>query len=167
MHQRPVSELPLAGEIMLHPSPNRPGYWAYHLTPDGTLREIELSREEWHIQQTKEMAAKNEAVRRLNEHPLNQAALALLRRAGTRPQSGGALQWMHLLSLASLALPDYDSSSENEGTWIKLADWTWSVSSMRAALATIEGGLEPDELLGMSLRDAGLYILGELGINHT
>ena len=74
---------------------------------------------------------------------------------------------MHLLSLASLALPDFDESAESEDAGIKFVNWTWGVSSMRAALATLEGALDPEELLGMSPRKAGEYILGELGILRT
>ncbi len=147
---------------MLHPAPNRPGFWAYRLMPDGRVLEIELTQNEWSSLSSKEMAAKNEVVRQLNEHPLNQAALVLLRRAGEGPHATGSLGWIHLLSLASLALPDWE---EDQEACIRFSDWTRSVAAMRAALRTIEESwLEADDLLEMSPKGAGEYILVELEI---
>jgi hypothetical protein len=108
-----------------------------------------------------EMAAKNDAVRRLNQHPLNQAALVLLRQAGTGPQSRGSLARMHLLSLASLALPGYDSSAENEHAWSKFANWTWSAQCV-PRWRRFEGDLDPDELRDMPLHEASEYIWASL-----
>ncbi len=150
--------------MTLHPSPNRPGYWAYRVTPDGAALEIELSGEEWRELRQKEIAAQNAAVRQLNEHPLNQAALVLLRQAETGLHPVDALEGMHLLSLASLGLPDFDESAEAEEAGTKFSNWTWDVPSMRAALTTLEGALDPEELLDMSPREASEYVLGELGI---
>ena len=44
----PDGTKPETGELRLHPSPNRPGDWVYRVLPEGTLKEVELSREEWH-----------------------------------------------------------------------------------------------------------------------
>src|SRR5579883_1619727 len=103
----------LAGKLIASPIPNRPGSWAYRLLEDGRVLETELTKEEWHALHNAAMAEMNQRIDEMNaQHPLNVAAMELIRRAKEYPANPGSMHWIHILSLASLGLGDYEENSE-------------------------------------------------------
>ena len=157
---------PLAGELLAYPSPNRPGFWVYRKLANGTLLETELTREEWHALHDAAMAETNAKIDSMNQHPLNVAALTLLRRAGEVPFQLGALQQLHVLSLAQIALPNDSEGKEDQPPWSQFAALVSNVARMGAALRQLEdAGVESDDLLAREPADAARYILDELGIS--
>ena len=152
----------LVGSIVDYPTPNRPGYWASRLMPNQSLLEIELTREEWHRLHEEAVALDNKRIRKLNEHPLNQAALHLLKTAGTGSFQSGALAQIHLLSLAQLAIAD--AVSEDDLAWQRIAECAHSVESMRAAVSRLAEEFEAEELMTMQPREAAHLILSVLEV---
>jgi hypothetical protein len=153
----------LAGEL-IPATLDRAGYWAYRLLPEGRLLETEVTREEWHRLGDECMAQMNARVDALNQHPLNVAALEVLRREGKPCGGPGTLRWLHVLSLASLALP-CEEGKEDEPPWPEFLAWIDDVDCMRAALSKLEdAGVTADDLQSRNAHDAGDMILGELGI---
>ena len=84
-------------------------------------------------------------VQRLNEHPLNRAALRRLRQeqAQADPRS------LHLLSLAQAGLQDRESNplEGDDPARLRLADYDRGVLLQQSALSILEGALEPEEVL--------------------
>lgn len=152
----------LPGKLLPYPMPNQPGFWAYRKLDDGTLLETELTQEEWQALHDEALAEENARIDRLNEHPLNQAALELLRRAGDSPIQVGALMQMQILSLAMLVLPDADGK-EDMPPWTQFAAWTSDAAHMQAGFRRlIAAGIEPGDLLAEEPREAAALILNEL-----
>jgi hypothetical protein len=162
-------KIPLAGELMANPSPERPGFWAYRVAPDGSLLETQLTPEEWHKIQEQAVADMNARIDVLNQHPLNASALEIMRRLGQIPTSGGILNRLHILSLATLALPCNEDSGD-EPPWLAFAGRCRSVGSMENALLELEeSGVTPADLTGQSpeqARKAAQLVLNGLEINH-
>lgn len=153
----------LAGKLIASPSPNRPGFWAYRQLESGTVLETELTKEEWftlHNAATEEM---NQRIDDLNaRHPLNVAAIELIRRAEEYPGNPGSMHWLHILALASLGLADYE---ENPEPWEQFAFWTGGEDAMMKALHCLESAeIDPEYLRILDPADAARLILDELGI---
>jgi hypothetical protein len=154
----------LAGELIAE-APERPGFWAYRLLADGRLLETELTSEEWRRLHEERMAKMNATIDRLNQHPLNVAALELLREIGAPCGSGGTLQWLHILSLAAEGL-SCDEGNEDEPPWSEFIVWVQDVASMKAALSKLEdAGVAADDLGSRDAHDAAQLVLGELGVS--
>lgn len=155
----------LAGKLIASPSPSRNGFWAYRQLEDGTVLETELTKEEWHALRDDAMSEMNRRIDRLNaSHPLNVAALELIRRTMDRPGNPGAMHWLHILSLASLGLGDDDGNQDHQA-WEQFARWTSGEESMANALHCLEvAELDPDYLRSLPPADAARLILDELEI---
>jgi hypothetical protein len=153
----------LAGKLIASPSPNRPGSWAYRLLEDGRVLETELTKEEMIALRDAAMAEMNQRIDEINAgHPLNVAAMDLIRRANEYPGNPGSMHWLHILSLASLGLADYDGNSEARE---QLAYWTTGEETMTKALRCLENAeMDPEQLLTLSPIEAARLILDELGI---
>lgn len=153
----------LAGKLITSPVPNRPGSWAYRLLEDGKVLETELTKEEWHALHDAAMAEMNQRIDEVNaQHPLNVAAMELIRLAKEYPGNAGAMHWLHILSLASLGFGDYEENSE---AWEQFAHWTSGEEAMTKAVRCLENNeIDAEYLLTLSPADAARLILGELGI---
>ncbi|MDX2082094.1 MAG: hypothetical protein SFU53_15015 [Terrimicrobiaceae bacterium] len=143
-------------------SPDRPGYWVYLEAEDGTLTELELSREECHARHAETLREDNVRVDRLNQHPLNLAAAEHLK---NRPQVNfdiGSLKRIAVLRLARLALPDFE---EDRNPWMKLDAFARAPGRMEVALEVLEeDGLTTDELRALSPEEAAERIAEALGL---
>ncbi|MCZ7637670.1 MAG: hypothetical protein M5U12_17520 [Verrucomicrobia bacterium] len=134
---------------------------------DNRLLETEVTQEEWNAIHDAWIAKENEVVDRLNQHPLNQAALELLREAGREPCPVGRLKRLHLLSLAELALPDFDEPGGEE-PWMDFNEWTRTVSAMRSALKILKARFgAPEDLLEGEPEEMAREILMELDVPLT
>jgi len=155
----------LAGKLVASPVPDRPGFWAYRQLDDGALLETELTQAEWQTLHGAAMAETNRRIDELNTtHPLNVAALELIRRTTERPGNPGAMHWLHVLSLASLGLVD-DNGGQDEEAWEQFASWTSGEEAMTKALHRLESAdIDPDHLLSLPPVEAARLILDELGI---
>jgi hypothetical protein len=160
-----VKQATLAGKLIASPSPNRPGCWAYRQLEDGTLLETELTRDEWHALRNAAVAEMNARIDAMNtHHPLNIAALELLRRTTERPGNPGSMHWLHILSLASLGLVDKEGN-KGDRAWEQFAGWTSGEDEMSKALRCLENAeIDPAYLRTLSPADAARLILDELGI---
>ena len=156
---------PLAGRLLAYPMPNRPGCWAYRQLADGRLLDIELSLDEWHALHDQALADLNQKVDRLNQHPLNLAALELLHHYRLSVGSPGGLKWIHILSLAIIGLPD-GKGKENDPPWSQFTILTSGPAQMEAALIRLEeANVEPHELSAMEPEEAARTILSALELN--
>ena len=75
----------LSGELVAYPCPNKQGLWAYLKFADGTLLEVELTREEWFALHERHRTKELDKIRKLHQHPLNQVSKKLLGRAKEYP----------------------------------------------------------------------------------
>jgi len=155
----------LTGKLVTSPSPDRPGFWAYRQLEDGTLLETELTKEEWFAVHNAATAEMNRRIDDLNAaHPLNAAALELIRRTKGQPGNAGAMRWLHVLSLASLGLVGEDGNQDDRA-WEQFAGWASSEEAMTKALRHLESAeIDPEHLLKLPPADAARLILDELGI---
>ena len=144
---------------MATPSPSHPGSWAYRMLGDGTLLETELTREEWLELHAKASPKERENLSRLNEHPLNRAAVLVLKKAGINPQSCPP-EVMPLLDLAISCLAERDKMGERLMT---ITHWGSSAENQRKALSRLEqAGVSPTELEGMDIEAAAQWVVAEL-----
>ncbi|HOW98580.1 MAG TPA: hypothetical protein P5567_00345 [Kiritimatiellia bacterium] len=131
------------------------------MLPDKSLREVELTQTEWLLLHAKATTRENAGIRRLNKHPLNQAALERLTAFGGGPMQAGRLASMHTLTLAQHVL-----AAEEVPTWKTpwgiTADYSRNFASMRKALSILAQQLTPEEIAGASPEEAGHLILEAL-----
>lgn len=147
----------LPGELVTHPSPNQPGWWAYRLLPDGVLLTVELTKAEWLELHERERQKKLEKIRDLDRHPLNMAARALMKRAREYPLSNE----ISLISLARFAfdedVPDWDEAL------MALSGWGHSPATMQKAVWVLEEAqLTSEDLLSLDLVEAAQLVLEHL-----
>lgn len=97
----------LEGEFLEHDRPNRPGNWFYRQLPNDELLSVELSNREmidlmnvWRNRIHDQMA-------KLNDHPLNQAAITLLNRSSSHNPTQLALLELVMKSFIEENRNDY------------------------------------------------------------
>ncbi len=147
----------LPGDLVVHPSAVRPGFWALRRLADGRLLEVELTQGEWQALEDVASAAKYAKIKELNRHPLNQAAAERLSQLGVAP----AKDAIHLLDLAIIAANslggDKGGDSTEEGE--HLAGFLFE--DQRAVLETVirDVGYEPEDVLTLPLEQIAEDIL--------
>ena len=150
--------------LIIHPSPNRPGYWAYRREKDDSITEVELTREQSHQLRAEGLKRENSRINVLNQHPLNVAAADLFRQSEVAPFSTGGLDIIAILELAALALPKGETSVGDQA-WKAWSDWRGSVGGMKGALDRLEElEITPEDLLKRIPAKAAELILDALGI---
>ncbi len=147
----------LAGELVAHPLPSQPGWWAYRLLPNGVLLTIQLTKVEWFELHEREHQKSLEKIRELDRHPLNMAARTLLERAGEYSLPNE----ISLISLSRFGLdegvPDWDDAL------MALSDWGHSLATMQKAVWVLEeAGVTPENLLSFDLMEAAELVLEHL-----
>ena len=147
----------LSGELLAYPCPNKPGWWAYREFMDGTILEVELTKEEWFALHERHRTKELDKIWKLNQHPLNQASNKLLERA----KESSFPDEIHLISLARFAfaedVPDWDER------FVVLNDWAISLGTMHKAILVLEEEeVTPEDLLSCTLEDAARLILKHL-----
>ena len=143
----------LEGDFLESPLPNRPGCWVYRQVGEAVY-ETELSQPEMQALSARWAGARAERMRVLNQHPLNQAAQAVLAR---RPEY--SVTHMALLDLVFASFCEEDREDGDEEMML-VAGWLTDVSRSRACLRTIEedGTVTPESLAGLTVREAGQRI---------
>jgi hypothetical protein len=147
----------LSGELVAYPLPNQQGLWAYRQFTDGTMLEVELTKEEWFALHERHRTKELDKIRKLNQHPLNQASNKLLERA----KESSLPDEIYLISLARFAFAE-DVPDWNE-RFMALNDWTISLGTMyKAILVLEEKEVTPEDLLSCTLKDAARLVLNHL-----
>lgn len=147
----------LSGELIAHPLPNEPGWWAYRLLPSEVLLTVQSTRAEWFELHEREHQKSLERIRELDHHPLNMAARTLLERAREYPLPNE----ISLISLGRFAfdeeVPDWDEAL------MALNDWGHSPATMQKAVWVLEEAqVTSEDLLSLDLRGAAQLVLEHL-----
>jgi hypothetical protein len=130
----------LSGKLIAYPTPGRAGFWAYRQLRSGHLLEVELTTEEWGQLRERTSLARTKEIHRLNQHPLNQAALRRLNKEGR----GWLPDLMHLLALVWQGLPEDLEGDSPEG--LTIAAWSRTARHQGAAIVELEGSLDPEDV---------------------
>lgn len=147
----------LQGQLIAHPAPNQPGWWAYRKLHNGTLLEVQLTQAEWNELHERVRQKELERLRELDGHPLNAAARLVMQVAGELPLGNE----ISIISLARYAF-DEDVSSSDE-RFLEICDWGRSLAAMQKAIWVLEEeGLDPDKLRSLNLQDAAWRVVGIL-----
>jgi hypothetical protein len=97
-------------------------------------------------------------VAQLSKHPLNQAALMVLQRSGTRRTSLPP----DLMPVLVLATSELMEANELDNRLQALSQWSASLQQQQAALAILAKVLEPAELLSGTPLETAEQIANEL-----
>lgn len=148
----------LEGEFLGTPLPNRPGNWVYRQLADCTVREVELTADEMRALRAKWEAEQLAAMKEINSHPLNQAAIELLAKG-----SGHNPFHMAVLDLAFHSLVEDDMPDWNPDMDFISVSLT-NIARCRHLLAVLsnDAGLTPESFAGKSAMEAGRVVLAAL-----
>lgn len=143
----------LEGDFLESLLPNRPGCWVYRQVGDAVY-ETDLSQSEMQALNARWAEARAERFRVLNQHPLNQAAQAILAR---RPEYAGG--HMALLDLVFASFFE-EGREDGDEEMMLAAEWLTDEVRSQAFLRTIEedGTVSPESLAGLSVLEAGQRI---------
>jgi hypothetical protein len=150
-----MAELP--GELIAHPSPNRPGWWVYRQLPNGVLLQVELTKEEWFQLSEQYRRKRQDSILDLENHPLNLAARAVLEQAKKFPLPSE-------ISLITLGRYTFDEDVPDwDDDLMALNDWARGPGTMQNAIQVLEEAeVTPENLRSRNLVDAAQFVLYHL-----